>query len=618
MPATANRGDPLSIDSLLGGPDVVSHFRPDGKPDFTKRWTKYPPPPPPPTDEQFWLVPGQKPQAAFLRKHFFYEGKLLEHQALWIIREATRILRMEPNVLSVTSPVTICGDIHGQYFDLMRLMEPAIGGSPSKTRYLFLGDYVDRGVFGIECLLMLYSLKINFPNNFLLLRGNHECRRLTDYFTFRLECRRKYSDMLYEAALESFNALPLAAVVDNTLFCVHGGISPSMETVSDILKIDRFQEPPTKGLMCDLLWSDPARDHSHDEITFVENSQRGCSFQYGYKAIRKFLDDNKFRLVIRAHEVEEKGFRRFTTDGQRAHLMTLFSAPNYLDFYGNMGAVMVYEGGKMSVRQFTHAQHPYQLPNFADVFTWSLPFVALKATEMLHALLSVFPEEEYTDSEEDSDMEIDSPDLYAQVAGEPRHIRFKNRASGNSGEDRVPNIKRRESKRFTKFYRILREETEGASELGRKARHPGYANELGQGGPDIRPGTPFKEVRELDMVNERLPEQFIEYQEVANRRSAQNTPNHRPNQVVSEPEAYEEDAIIPRLPSNSGYNPRTRGPQGPGARMYNEYVGNRDGPERRDSVGTTYTSAPSTRRTTWEDKDEIVRGFASMSIRPQQ
>ncbi|PVF99858.1 Metallo-dependent phosphatase [Serendipita vermifera] len=597
------------------GPDISPHYRPNGQPDFTKRWTKHPPPPGPPTDEQLFLPGKSKPNAAFLRRHFYYEGRLHEHQALWILKEASRVLSKEPNVLSLTSPITICGDIHGQYYDLVRLMEPSLGGSASKTRYLFLGDYVDRGVFGIECLLLLYALKLNYPDNFLLLRGNHECRRLTDYFTFRLECRRKYSDALYEAAIESFNCLPLAAVVDNTLFCVHGGLSPSMTTIQDVQVLDRFQEPPTKGLMCDLLWSDPARDHSHEEIDYVENGQRGCSYYFGYKAIRRFLDVNRLTLVIRAHEVEQTGFKRFTTGGQRAHLMTIFSAPNYLDFYDNLGAVIVYEKGKMSVRQFKCTEHPYWLPNFSDAFTWSLPFVALKAADMLQAIMSVFPDEE-SDSEDETptndQMDID-PRLDSVEVGLPRRKHLKK------------DPKWRESQRMRKVFQVLREESEGASELSKIGPHPGYGEKLAAGGNDIRPGTPFQEVRRLDLVNERLPDEYLDYTHMLRRvglpdtgsapGSSHGTPRQQSQPTLyDEPEPYQDDGHSHPY-QHQQYQQHQQHQQYQQYQQPQQYVTRPAGYiSLVDREGHVKRNSPSLRRRSYEEQDELFRRIAMMQL----
>ncbi|KAG8815588.1 3',5'-cyclic-nucleotide phosphodiesterase (PDEase) (3':5'-CNP) [Serendipita sp. 399] len=175
------------------------------------------------------------PNITFLRLHFYNEGRLTEEQVIFLLRRVTEIFTQESNVLRLPAPITICGDIHGQYYDLVQFMTSAYGGNPMKTNYLFLGDYVDRGQFSVEhfqCLLWLFALKIVNPRSINLLRGNHESKHLTNYFSFRLECIRKYSGRIYDAFLETFKTMPLAAIVDNKFFCVHGGIGPDLRTIN--------------------------------------------------------------------------------------------------------------------------------------------------------------------------------------------------------------------------------------------------------------------------------------------------------------------------------------------------------------------------------------------------
>lgn len=358
-----------------------------------------------PTDDEFWSREDPtKPNLELLKDHFFHEGRIKEEHALAIIERATEIFRQEDTLLEVDAPITVCGDIHGQYFDLMKLFE--IGGNPSETRYLFLGDYVDRGYFSIECVLYLWSLKIWYPKSIFLLRGNHECRHLTEYFTFKLECLHKYSENIYEACLSSFCCLPLAALMNKQFLCIHGGISPELETLDDLRQIDRFQETPTHGLMCDILWSDPLADPELDnpQECFIHNNMRGCSYFYSNRAASTFLNRNELLSIIRAHEAQDSGFSmpHSTKTTKFPPVITIFSAPNYLDIYNNKAAVLKYENNVMNIRQFNSSAHPYWLPNFMDVFSWSLPFVGEKITDMLVALLNICNEEELKEEAADS------------------------------------------------------------------------------------------------------------------------------------------------------------------------------------------------------------------------
>ncbi|KAJ2794467.1 3',5'-cyclic-nucleotide phosphodiesterase (PDEase) (3':5'-CNP) [Coemansia guatemalensis] len=460
----------------------------------------------------------RRPQCALLRDHFFREGRLREQDALAIIREATALLRAEPTLLSLNSPVTICGDVHGQYYDLMKLFE--VGGSPETTQYLFLGDYVDRGYFSIECLLYLYALKLRHPHTLLMLRGNHECRHLTEYFTFRLECLHKYSAQVYEAAVESFCALPLGAVVNGQFLCIHGGLSPELHTLDDLRELDRFHEPPTHGLMCDLLWADPVEDFGHEKNKsfFVHNYARGCSYFFSYAATCAFLERNGLLSLVRAHEAQDAGYRMYRKSKATGFpaVITLFSAPNYLDAYNNKAAVLKYENNVMNIRQFNCSPHPYWLPNFMDVFTWSLPFVGEKMTDMLLAILDICTKDELEEGVEEIEgaegTATDTTPLLAAAARSAAPLRGASEAGAAHGSDLE---QRRESIRqkilavgkVARIFHVLRSEAETVNELkGLLGTQRLPVGQLSAGGRGLRQAVmSFEEAKRYDRDNEKLP-----------------------------------------------------------------------------------------------------------------
>ncbi|CUS20195.1 LAQU0S01e01134g1_1 [Lachancea quebecensis] len=464
-----------------------------------------------PTDAELFQENGL-PNHEFLREHFRREGRLNETQVLRILKMATDCLSREPNLLQVPAPVTVCGDIHGQYYDLLKLFE--VGGDPQKTPYLFLGDYVDRGSFSIECLLYLYSLKLNFNQHFWLLRGNHECKHLTSYFTFKSECLHKYSLKIYESCCQSFNALPLAAVMNGQYFCVHGGISPELRSLDDINRMDRFKEIPSRGLMCDLMWADPTETYDEDADDpsgpkFVPNSVRGCSFAFTYQAACDFLQRTGLLSIIRAHEAQDAGYRMYKNTEALGFpsLLTLFSAPNYLDAYKNKAAVLNYSNNVMNIRQFNMSPHPYWLPNFMDVFTWSLPFVGEKVTEMLVSILNICTEEE---------LEEETPMIQEDVG--KTDVAYKNTASAVSEMKPTSSILNNEAKRralrskimaiakVSRMYSILREESEKVEYL--KTINAGILprGALAHGPEGLKEAlSTFEKARREDLVNERLP-----------------------------------------------------------------------------------------------------------------
>jgi serine/threonine-protein phosphatase PP1 catalytic subunit len=192
-------------------------------------------------------------------------------------------------------------------------------GFPPNSNYLFLGDYVDRGKQSLETILLLLCYKLKFPENFFLLRGNHECANVTRVYGFYDECKRRCNIKVWKAFVDTFNTLPIAAIVAQKIFCVHGGLSPSLSHMDDIRQIARPTDVPDYGLLNDLLWSDPA-DMEND----WESNERGVSYCFGKKVIMEFLARHDFDLVCRAHMVVEDGYEFFTD----RVLVTVFSAPN--------------------------------------------------------------------------------------------------------------------------------------------------------------------------------------------------------------------------------------------------------------------------------------------------
>lgn len=243
-------------------------------------------------------------------------------EILSICSAARNLFLSQPILLELNPPIHIVGDIHGQFTDLLRIFETS--GSPSTSNYLFLGDYVDRGKQSLETILLLLCYKLKYPETFFLLRGNHECADISRIYGFHDECKRRCNIKIWKTFTDVFNCLPIAAIVAEKIFCVHGGLSPSLSDMNDIRNLARPTEVPGHGLLTDLLWSDPANIKD-----WGPNDDRGVSWTFGRNVVANFLKRYGLDLVCRSHMVVEGGYEFF---GERS-LVTVFSAPNVSFFF---------------------------------------------------------------------------------------------------------------------------------------------------------------------------------------------------------------------------------------------------------------------------------------------
>jgi serine/threonine-protein phosphatase PP1 catalytic subunit len=258
--------------------------------------------------------------------------RISEREVFTVIDKVYPLIEKEESMLELESPIYICGDIHGQFYDLLRLFE--ILKYPPQSKYLFLGDYVDRGKNSLECILLLLCLKIEFPEKIFLLRGNHESADVNRTFGFYDECKRKVSLKIYKKFCSLFNILPITALISEKILCMHGGLSKDLTSINQLKLIKRPTEIPEKGLLCDLVWSDP--DNLISNKNFIENKERGISFCFSKEIVEEFTKINNLDLICRAHQVVEEGFQFFAN----MKLITIFTAPNYMNVFDNNGGVL--------------------------------------------------------------------------------------------------------------------------------------------------------------------------------------------------------------------------------------------------------------------------------------
>ena len=258
------------------------------------------------------------------------ELTIKEDECDYVIDKSYEIFQKEESLLKIKAPLYICGDIHGQYYDLLRVFD--ILNYPPQSTFLFLGDYVDRGKQSLECLLLLLCLKIQYPDKIFLLRGNHECEALNKIYGFYDECKRRLSIKCFKKITNLFNMMPISALINENILCMHGGLSKDLQNIEQINKILRPTDIPNEGLLCDLLWSDPNESLTED---FGPN-ERNISVTFSKDYVKNFVEKNNLDLICRAHQVVEEGFEFFAD----MKLVTIFTAPNYMGEFDNNGGIL--------------------------------------------------------------------------------------------------------------------------------------------------------------------------------------------------------------------------------------------------------------------------------------
>ncbi|TPP39998.1 Calcineurin-like phosphoesterase family protein [Leishmania donovani] len=255
---------------------------------------------------------------------------LIKEEDIRVVLETVReIFITQPMLLEIRPPVRVCGDTHGQYYDLLRIYEKC--GFPPYSNYLFLGDYVDRGKQSVETIVLQFCYKIVYPENFFLLRGNHECASINKMYGFFDDVKRRYNIKLFKAFTDVFNTMPVCCVISEKIICMHGGLSPDLTDLTAINEILRPCDVPDRGILCDLLWADP-----ENEVRGFLESDRGVSYLFGEDIVNDFLDMVDMDLIVRAHQVVQRGYEFFAS----RQLVTVFSAPNYCGEFDNDAAVM--------------------------------------------------------------------------------------------------------------------------------------------------------------------------------------------------------------------------------------------------------------------------------------
>ncbi|CAF1410167.1 unnamed protein product [Adineta ricciae] len=244
---------------------------------------------------------------------------MLEEEIHFLCDASKDIFLNQPMLLELEAPIKICGNLFGQYTNLLRHFE--LNGFPPTTQYLFLGNYINRGRQSLETICLLLSYKLKYPKNIFLLRGNHECRSMNRIYGFYDECKHRYNIELWKSFNDCFNCLPVAAIISGKIFCCSGGPSPELHSLEQIREIQRPTDVPEAGLLCDLLWAEP-----DENVKGWSESNAGISFSFGVNIVHEFLNRHSMDLICRGRKFLSNGYEFFAD----RRLVTIFSAPDYL------------------------------------------------------------------------------------------------------------------------------------------------------------------------------------------------------------------------------------------------------------------------------------------------
>jgi serine/threonine-protein phosphatase 2A catalytic subunit len=296
-----------------------------------------------------------------------------------LCQKVSKLLTQEPNVLQIESPVTICGNIQGSLEDLQEIFK--LSGPPPASNYLFLGNYINKGKFSVEVLCILFIYKILFPSKLTLLRGCHECAGAGQTYGFFQEILKKFGDFLvFEGFLKVFNCFPFAAVVGGQVFCVHSGISFSVETIEELMAVERFSDVKTDGPLMHLLWNFPFSGLGWSV------SPKSYDFGFGTDVTSKFLEKNDLKMIVRSHQLVMEGF----SQEQGGNIVTIFSASNF-QLHKNLAAVLRFdENMKMEFLVYDWKfkevwSFEDRLPDYFSCFERFTDFRVLSASKSLNS-----------------------------------------------------------------------------------------------------------------------------------------------------------------------------------------------------------------------------------------